>query len=167
MTDTGIGADRSAAWERTAEQWVPAAMTARPDLKSGDRLYEYMRDAGLYVPRSYVRDAWRAEQAARLVSGPMNRQPESMFVPKDWHKETSFKYQEAFIYNVEIKGILRDTGEESIRYVTIEGPERMTPGEIFDRASGFANSYEFVMENGFPELTIVDALFQPGALWQD
>ena len=167
MSDTGIAADLAAAWERTAEQWVPRAMTDRPDLGSGDRLYEYMRDAGLYVPRSYVRDAWRAEQEARAVSGPMNRQPESMYVPRDWHQETSFKYKQAFIYNVEIAGVLRDTGEHGSRMVTIEGPQNLTPGEILDRASAFATSYEFVQENGYPNLTITDALFQPGALWRD
>ena len=167
MSDTGISEDRSLAWTRTAEQWAPRAMTERPDLGAADRLYEYMRDAGLYVPRSYVRDAWAAETAAREISEPMNRQPESMYVPREWHKETSFAYKEAFIYNVEITGVLRETGEIGTRMVTIEGESNLTPEEIYDRAGGFASSYEFKMENGFPAFEIKDALFAPGALWQD
>lgn len=153
------------AWEKMAEQWVPTAITERPDITSADALYAYMRESGAYVPRSFVREQWGTIKTEQGYAPIINRLEDDQIIPRNWYKDTSFEYQESYVWKIEVTGHIAETGEPSKRIVTIESAENLTIGEVLDNAFDWINLYGFEMLEETPQTEIVEFIHVPGTPW--
>ena len=135
-------------WRARAEAWLPGVIAREPEITSADKAYYYMREHGLYVPRSYVREVWRELVRAETYRPLFDRLPEGEYIPERFYRETSFRTKAKYTHVVKIEGYNRNTGEPITRYAAVISDDRLTVGEILDDAFDYANEYQFSLAPG-------------------
>lgn len=152
-------------WAKYAEQWVPAWKDEHPDITSADAMYATMRESGFYIPRSYVRDAWRQEKAADVYLPIINQLSPNEVISRDWFKETKWNYSENYAYKIQVTGVSQESGESSSRMITLLSDENLTIDEIQSYAMSMGNLYGFDVIFEDYDIEITDTLHKTGTPW--
>jgi len=152
-------------WTSLAEFVVPQFMTEHPEITAADSLYSYMREEGYYVPRNFVRDAWREEKQVEGYRGLYNRLSEESLIPRQWHQESDYEWERNTAYVVRIRGVDVSGEEELDRYVTLTADRQLSIEEIETEAGSHAALYGYEVIQGFPSISIERAIHKRGSQW--
>jgi hypothetical protein len=118
---------------------------------SSNRILEGLVKAGLGIKRQTGLDIIRAERGVQLEGGALrNLRRTAVFNPERL-PEAMTKLRRKFSFQVELRGVDLNTGENTVRLVTVSTDNAMTRNDIEAHAQAFAdddqNRYGIIIES--------------------
>jgi len=154
---------RALMWQ-IAEQWLEAAVR-EAGITSADKFYAWLRDNGLYVTRSIVRDVWKEYKYAFPYLEVIQRLDPAHLIPRSWYRETESEYINRYAYKYEITFYNPEEGTSETRTMLVRSDTPLTRKDAEWAAWELASEYGDMWQLEVAKIDFVSAFHRRGASW--